>query len=353
MKRISRALVCAVPALAGQVLLAAPALADAGASKPLQTAWYWYRASDAYPLQPAPAVVPPSDPTVPDGGLPVSVNPSDGTAMKESYLAFDLSAVPTGATVTSFTVKAPVIGNYTQQSEAPKIVACLPPRTWTAGPAQAWSDKPYINCASGKVAGKYDAASTSWSFDLTQFASSWLSGNTGVALTNDPAYKTPYQVVFDAAKITAQVTWMTAVVTPSVPQVPQVPQPQAAPPPMPSYGSGGLSSGSAGGVVTVPTGPVLQPQPQVAGQQVTQPVALATIPLRVGGNAPGAGFWVLAIALAGLLGLASWILGDTSAPVAVRTGDSRLDRALRSRRLGGTASVLGGASRSTLTVRPV
>jgi hypothetical protein len=353
MNRITRAVVCAVPVLASQLLLvAAPALADSGQSKPLQTGWYWYRASDAYPLQPAPAVVPPSDPTVPDGGLPVSVNPQDGSAMKESYLSFDMSAVPLDATIDSFQVKAPVIANYTQQSEAPKVVACLPPRTWTAGPAQAWSDKPYIDCGSGKVAGKYDATTSTWSFDLTQFASSWLTGNTGVALTNDPEYKTPYQVVFDAAKITATVTWTPAVVV-SVPQTPQVPQPQAAPPPVPSYG--GLSSGSTGGTTFVPpaVAPVVQPQPQVASGPVSQPVALASVPLRVGGNAPGTGFWVLAVMLAGLLALASWILGDTSAPVAVRTGDSRLDRALRSRRLGGALGSAAPARGSIPRVKPL
>jgi hypothetical protein len=125
---------------------------------------------------------------------------------------------------------------------------------------------------------------------------------------------------------------------------------------MPNTGSGGLSSGSLGGGTTVvpPAAPVAQPQPQVAGP-VTNQVALANVPLRVGGNSPGAGFWVLGLGLAALLGLASWILGDTSAPVSARTGDSRLDRALRSRRAGGMAGIGRGANARTvpLSVRPV
>ena len=362
MNRITRAVVCAVPAVLGQLLVVAPAFADSGQSKPLQTAWYWYRASDAFPLQPAPAVVPPSDPSTPDGGLPVSPNPNVNQAapermIKESYVSFDISAVPATATINSFKMTAPVVADYTQQSEVPKVVACLPPRAWTAGTALAWSDKPFVDCGTGKAAGSYDDASKTWTFDLTTFAQGWLGGgNVGIALTNDPEYTgKPYQVVFDAAKIKAEVTWTPAAPVVSQP-VPQVPQPQVAPPPMPVGSSGSLSSGSVGGTTYVPpvAPPVVQPAPQVANGPVTQPVALAAVPLRVGG-APGAGFWVLGLCLAGLLVLASWILGDTSEPVAVRTGDNRLDRALRARRLGGSAGAGARASsaRGSLTIRPV
>ncbi|MDQ1687800.1 MAG: hypothetical protein QOK42_775 [Frankiaceae bacterium] len=362
MKRITRAVVCAVPALVGPLFMAAPAFADGGASKPLQSAWFWYRPSDAFPLQPAPVTGPDTDPTTPDGGLPVSPNPDATTPatsermLKESFISFDLGAVPSTATVNSFLVTAPVVGNYTQQSEVPKVVGCLPPRMWTAGAAQAWVNKPFVDCSTGKAPGVYDDAKKTWTFDLTLFAQGWVTGgNTGLALTNDPEYTgKPYQVVFDGPKITAEISWSPAV---SVPQVPQVPHPQVAPPPMPNGGSTGVSSGSLGGGSTVvpPAAPVAQPQPQVAGQ-VTNQVALASVPLRVGGNAPGAGFWVLGLGIAALLALASWILGDTSAPVPARTGDSRLDRALRSRRLGGTSGI-GASARSTrtvpLSVRPV
>lgn len=358
MNRITRAVVLAVPALTGQLMLVAPAFADEGASKPLQTAWYWYRPTDASPIAPPSALSPASDPTTPKGGLPVAPN-ADGTSMKESFVAFDLSAIPATATVDSFVVTAPVIDANTKQSEVPKIIACVSARTWAPGEALAWNTKPVLDCTAAKVAGKYDDAKKTWTFELAPLASYWLQGNTGVGFKNDPEYKNkPYQVVFDAAKITAEAHWTPAVATPpttNTPNTPNVPQPQAAPPPAPPTYTGstsGLSSGSVGGTTYVPpvvTPPQTAPVPQVAtGPQTTQ-VAVATRAIRVGGAAPGAGFWVLATGLAGLLVLASWVLGQAPRvePVAV-AGASRLDRALRARRTAAATR----PTRTKLSVRP-
>lgn len=357
MNRITRAVVLAVPALSGQLLLIAPAFADEGASKTLQTAWHWYRPTDASPVAPPSALSPASDPTVPAGGLPVSPNATDGTSQKESLVAFDISAIPAGATITSFVVTAPVIEANTKQSEAPKIIACVPSRTWAAGAALAWNTRPVLDCTAAKVAGKYDDTKKSWTFDLAPMGAFWLQGNTGVGFKNDPEYKNkPYQVVFDAAKITAQAVWT----PPAAPvtNTPNVPQPEAAPPPVPptyTGSTGGLSSGGLGGSFTPPvmTPPQTQPAPQVAttGPQTTQ-VALAS-PIRVGSAAPGAAFWVLATGLGGLLVLASWILGQAPRvePVTV-AGTSRLDRALRARRTGAAAGASVRPARASLSVRP-
>lgn len=358
MNRIARALVLAVPAVAGQLLLVAPVFADDGAANPIQSAWYWYRPTDASPVAPPSALSPASDPTTPAGGLPVSPNATDGTSQKESYIAFDLSAIPATATVNSFVITAPIIENNSKQSEQPKIIACVSARTWAAGEALAWSTKPVADCTAAKVDGAFDAVRKAWTFQVSSMAGFWLAGgNTGVALLNDPTYKQkPYQVVFDSAKITAQASWTPAVVTPPN-STPNVPAPEAAPPPVPPTYSGGSSTGSLGGGSYTPptfTPPVTQPQPQVAQGPQTQQVAVASIPIRVGSAAPTAGFWVLAIAMAGLLALSSWILGQTPKvePVAV-AGTSRLDRALRARRKAAEVPARPRQARTPLSVRPV
>jgi hypothetical protein len=322
--------------------------------KVVQSNWYWYHQADAAAGTGVEAAPEPSG--VPKGD--VSVAYTGGTQddpdqpSKETYLAFDLTGLTAGASITGFSFTIPLDGQAQAKATPPVLQACLPTRTWSNGAGNNWVEKPGDDCSTAMAAqGKYDMATNSYTFVIPSIAQNWLTDvNTGVAIrhaapeapaqspTGQAPPLAPFQLNFsDATSVKASVSYLPAVPTTAEP-------PAAAPAPVPGVpadttsGSGAIGGGSGGGVATSPTtqtpsapGPAVAPNPQLAPKPVAAGRAFGPA-----SAAPSAGFLLVAVALAVLLGLISLVVGDvtgaTPASVSPARRSSRLDQALRARR---------------------
>jgi hypothetical protein len=213
----------ALAAVVGCLTPASPAWADQAktATVPLvASAWFWSQQVSGVGA-PGSEPVALQDPTVPKGDLAVAGPEQGGKPQKETYLSFDMSSVPAGATILAFSITLPVDPagtNLTPSGGADPIVACTPLGSWSPGPAQPFSQKPDDHCPAG--APKLEAASSGKSFrvDIATIAQAWVgpgATNTGVAITDDPANTTTvYQAVFGPATalagLSAQVTYQPA-----------------------------------------------------------------------------------------------------------------------------------------------
>ena len=265
---------------------------------------------------------------------------SDSTQpSKETYLAFDLSAIDPASSITSFSFTLTLDGAAQLKTTPPVLIACSPVRTWSNGEGTTWFDKPTDDCSTAIAAtGKPDTAKGTYTFDIPSMAQSWLGGvNTGVAILQDPKKQTtPFQLNFEGpAKVTAKLSY-----TPPLTATYQPPPPASVPPPV---SSGATPAGPVGGVGTSPSlGVPTTTNPTVAAPPPVQ-VAPSIVPAATvrhippAGSVPSVGFWLVAAALLGLLVFVSRVLGDTTAPAAgatvtTRTRTSRLDQVLRARR---------------------
>src|SRR3954449_465803 len=133
------------------VLAGTPAVLAASAAPHVsQTNWFWREqqsnvgGTGVAPPAPAP------DPTVPAGDLAVAGPTNKQGADKESYVEFDLSAIPTGSTLTSFTVTVPLDPHAHQgfaPGRLPTVVACAVNTSWAGGDgAESFSGKPADDC---------------------------------------------------------------------------------------------------------------------------------------------------------------------------------------------------------------
>ncbi|HET6816335.1 MAG TPA: hypothetical protein VFH66_03820 [Mycobacteriales bacterium] len=347
MRRLVQLAALVTLVLSGVMIAGSFTAADATATsstKPgvLQAAWFWQTAYEqaAPPVAAGPA--PASEPSgVPDGDLPVAHTSGDGSSSKMTALAFDVSALPPGSVVNSFTFSVTVDNSpqaVNSSAAAAPVVACLPTRLWPATLGGDYTDEPAVDCTN-KVKPKIDGST--YTFDITSFAQSWVDDqNFGVALVNDPDNtQTPFQVAFTGAK-TVKAT-MSA--TPAAP-VPTTQQPVSS-----SGGTtaaGGVTTTSGASSVAPPTGSVPPDTsvattadsgqaPQVASSTTT-PQLRAVAHVSPASSAPSRGFWIGAAAFALLILLMSLVLGDQ--PVAARTGGgSRLDRVLRGASPDGSA----------------
>ncbi|MHB1712403.1 MAG: DNRLRE domain-containing protein, partial [Acidimicrobiales bacterium] len=199
------------------LLPAPPAQASASVTTTVlvtQSNWFW--SGQATNIG-GTGISPPSpltDPTVPAGDLAVAGPQQNGQPSKESYLEFDVSAIPAGSTITSFTISLPVDPNGTNfapiGSQAP-IVACTPTNNWSEGPgAQSFSGKPKDRCATSAPKVTTRNGGKIYTADIAPIAQQWVQpggNNFGVAITDDPQNtSTAYQAVFGPATAIAQLT---------------------------------------------------------------------------------------------------------------------------------------------------
>lgn len=338
-------------AAVGSVLLPAPVLlsaAHASSSKtvtvPLnQASWFWRAqvgvigSTGVAPPQPVP------NPSVPTGDLAVAGPEAPAAAgtpagpVAESYLAYDLSSVPVGSTITSFIVSLPVdAGGVNANPIGASIVACLPKTAWSGGEsAAAYGGKPADSCDvhSPKVAAA--DGGKRYTVDIATIAQQWLKPNAlnlGVAIRDNPSNtSTAYQVVFGPASalshLTASVTYL---------------------PPGP--GAGPIVASAGGGTTAVPPPnnpapstqvPPVAPVPATSAQpaQVVTPPAPVVAPTApmvasaskpADGSAPPLGFWIALVLILMLLVTTTFVLADPRAPPTL-TPDRGVARALRSR----------------------
>lgn len=359
--RIGTLVALAVPGLglasAGSTAFAATG--HGGQPAVLQQAWYHETLLQQVSPPVDPGKPPADEPTgVPKGDLAVAHTSNDKSSSKVSEVAFDVTSLLPGTTVTEFTMTLTVdtSNNATNVgADAAPVLACLPTRLWSPADGGDYSDAPPVDCG---LQAKPEIKGNTYTFDLTTLAQSWVDDqNLGVALVNNPDNtQTPFQVVFKGDKdIKATLRYTPPVSTPPVGQ------------PTGSgggagSGSGGASSGgtgttsggtSTGGTTSVP--PPLPPvspgnlppsqvtggasdggqPPQVAGGSggtPSQPPAPQPVALKPASALPTTGFWIGGAALALLLVTAGLVLRDQREPVAVAARSSRLNRLLRDRR---------------------
>ncbi len=167
-----------------------------------QSTWYWQGEVSGVPSTgAAPQTIP--DPTVPSGDLAVGGPEQQGQAAAETYLEFDVSAIPAGSTITSFKVTPPVdpsAQNLVPAGTVPPIVACAPQQSWSGAPGpQPFSQKPSDHCDSSAAKVTSSDGGKTYTVDVASIAGEWVSSgqNLGVAITDDPSNtSSAYQVAF-------------------------------------------------------------------------------------------------------------------------------------------------------------
>ncbi len=308
-----------------------------------QTNWYWREQATNIGGTGISPPSPLSDPTVPSGDLAVSGPEVNGQADKESYLEFDVSAIPPGSTIVSFVVKLPVdpnAGTQTtpQQVGAPPIIACLPRNSWSAGAgAESFSGKPADQCPSNAPKFATTDGGKTYSADITPIAQSWVQQgaiNTGVAVTDDPSNSTSaYQVVFGPTsaitQLTASVTYQPA----SSAANSSGPSPSSGTGPSATLGTGsvsvpslGTSSPSTGGFTPVSTPSATSSKPSSNSSSAPTGRSATRATLSSASSAPPGVFWLAGVLLLMLLLSISLVLGDE--PVAPPTRRRKLVGAL-------------------------
>ena len=299
-------------------------------------------------------------------------------ADKVTMLGFDLSALPPGSTVGTFTIAVPVdTGDAASMAlvtspGAPLLVACRVGRSFDSGQGPTgFGNKPQTNC-SGATPVQYDPATMSYRFDITQLAQTWVDDvNTGVSIEPDPATTGSFTLALKPpASVTSRATGTSAAAPTTAPSpahsgpttvpparstaAPTTLAPAATsaaapaagvlPPPAGPGGSAPVPVAPAGGgeVLAAPAAPVVAdaaPQPVAAAAQPvvppvqTGPVAGASAlrpaaSVHVTGGV-GALPWLLGVLV--LIGLGVISLGLSAPPQAgSRARSSRLARLLDS-----------------------
>jgi len=339
-------------------------------------AWFWDDQSDDVRAQ-----VPRSGSGVPTDGLAVAItegagraaevqpndpkDPSDDESQKrsnkESFLSWNLDAIPTGSIVDSFTTtliidpagrsaELPTIAvpGQTQRGGQPNIIACRPLGGFAEAEGIGYLDKPALDCRDASV-GTYDEKAGTYTFDLTIFAQDWVDGlidNFGVGLRPEVDEDDPFQMVFlGAAKVVTTASF--------TPAEPEVEEPAQAPTPedQGTFVDPGFTSGTGSTTFTptveapVAPAPAAQPAPVAPAPAVTV-TTVAARPVINPDRSVGASFWLSLLAAVGLLGIVSLVLGDPVVPVRGQRTASRIP-------LGRTAPV--GATlrpRTSVAIRP-
>ncbi|MHB8329509.1 MAG: hypothetical protein ACYDD6_07800, partial [Acidimicrobiales bacterium] len=271
----------------------------------------------------------------------------------ESYLEFDVSAIPVGSTILSFVVSLPVDPSAPAEiptATAPPIIACTPQGAWSGGGqgGQPFSGKPSDQCATNAPKFTSNDGGKTYSADITSIAQNWLQPgviNNGVAVADDPSNsQTAYQVAFGPAQ---SITQLTA----SVSYVPATSTSTTATGTVGSSGGSPVSSVvpniPSGSVFVAPSAPSVDlpfaAVPTASTPSVTPPThtgrraALEHAALAGAGSIPPGGFWVVGVLLLALLLSISLVLGDETVPFSPR----------RRQRIGALGTLQRTASSST------
>jgi hypothetical protein len=351
--KVLRASAVIVAAAVAVPLWAVPAFA-AAAKEPAAIGAYFYRQgvttqNQGLPAEP-PAAVPNVTADYADGVSAgnLAVSAQGGQEDKVSFLSFALASVPLDATIDSAVLSVPLVPSAPPEdiafNEAPGLV-----RVCKAGDSGFFGEDgtsillaPERLCADyASEPGKLSADGKAYLFDITGLAATWLDANDGLALTvAEGAESTPFQVVFAPATQATLAYTYTSATADEVVSTPVLETPlDSGTPALDSGFSGGAlpEVGSGFGSVESPVVDTALPEPQtmaapapapaVAGTPTRPVAAMAEAPLT-----PAPSFWLGLLALVGVLGLLSLILGDNrvQAPGAA-TSQSRLSKALQGR----------------------
>lgn len=299
----------------------------------------------------APPTGPVADPTVPSGDVAVAgpQGSDPGGAQgpeKETYLEFDVSAIPTGSRILSFAVTLPV--DPAGESVIPAgvnlpIIACQPQSGWAGGAntGQSFSGKPADSCLTTAPAFTPAEGGKSFRAQIAAIAQNWVTPdglNLGVAVTNDPHnVSTAYQVVFGPAKALQQLAAAVSYLPPAGGAVRSVTLPGTGSTGASSTGSAvtgtagggagvgtplnGLSAGALGGGLGVASVAVSTPAPVAAGAPLVAGSARSVraprrLTLVAASPFPRAGFYLAAMVAGALLVACSLVLGDRSGSAA-------------------------------------
>jgi hypothetical protein len=300
----------------------------------VESSWFWAGALGG-PL-------PNADPAVPNGDLAVSGPTAKGQPPAETYLRFDLTGVPAGATVTALSLQLPVDSSatFTPVGVAAPVVVCAPEASWSASTTpQPFSQKPAESCPVDAPLLKSTASGHAYKVDIASMAQSWVGApgsNFGIAVRDDPQNSTTgYQIAFGPAAALKQVEASVIYTLPEASPTPSGP-PATVPP----------TTGPS--ATPIPTLPVSTPPPPVVTPLVTTPTAPspglavpppsstttsppATTPAAVkapstAGSTPPTGFWIAGLLLAAVIAICWNELGraPTRATVTRRRGVARL-----------------------------
>jgi hypothetical protein len=299
--------------------LVVPSGAGADSAPVTGGSWFWAGQPDPLPPpigQPVGAL---PAPDVPAKDFPVSAKA--GQLDKETYLHIDTSTIPTGSTVTAFTLalkEDPAGGNVDAAGAKVRLMAVKD--FWADGVTGApASQAPAVDDKAPQGTGTR-AADGTWTFDLTALAAMWVQGtlpNNGVALqpVTDPG--ATFEVVWfgDGASKPATTGTFTpaAGASPSTVAGSSDTVPAAAPVPI---------DASPGTALVVPDTPY-QPLP-VPRTATTSGTGAAAAPTRVIKAHPKrgapAGFYLAGLAMIALVGLGAVALGERGEPTPARRG---------------------------------
>ncbi|MDT7546632.1 MAG: hypothetical protein QOE99_2742 [Actinomycetota bacterium] len=311
---------------------AGPAWADSLATQVDAASWYWAEQTVTAPQAGAlPAGTPREASGVPTGDLGVSYTTD---VDKVAALGFGLSAVPKGAVFTAFTVTMPLDPagqQLTSPAATPQLSACaaLDPIVDGAdpGPLTAAPTQNSVGC----VDGKFDAGKSTWTFELSSFATDWAAGApvAGVVIRSKPGDATQFNYAFLGKKDIKVVADYVSTTTPVAAPAPAAPVDTgsgfvAAPP---------LDSGTTPVAPLAPVAVPAAPQPQVlppaapAVAPATTPVAATT----VDAMRPTGAFWLALLGLGALMLLLGLVLGDPMDPIVLDARRRRFADVVRAR----------------------
>ena len=283
-----------------------------------QSTWYWQGEVSGIPSTGgAPQTIP--DPTVPSGDLAVGGPEQQGQATAETYLEFDVSAIPTGSTISSFKVSLPVdpsAQNLVPAGTVPPIVACAPEETWSGAPGpQPFGQKPSEHCDSSAPKVTSSDGGKTYTVDVASIAGEWVSTgqNFGVAITNDPSNTTTaYQVAFGPSSAIGNLQATVEYLPPAtggglgasggvIPSAVGTSGTESSAPAAPAIGASPSVLPVTSEPASAPAAAPAQAAPSVA--PIGQPSRVTPTVIRPAAatNVPPAGFWVVGALLAVLI----------------------------------------------------
>jgi hypothetical protein len=298
------------------VAFVAPTGAAADSVAVVGASWFFAGQPDPLPPPLGQPLGPVPSPDVPDGDLPVAV--IGGESNKQTFIAFDLTAIPQGSAVSSFilTLKEDPAGQSFNAAAAQ--VQALPVKDfWAPGVRGApYSQAPAVDDAGPKVTGMR-AEDGTWTFDLTAIVSAWVSGttpNNGIGLVPVLTPGASFQVVWSG---TNPVPSTSGTFTP--------PAGATTDTTLPTVGGGSVDAGSSGGTVTpAPVSLAPSPAPIVAPDSAYKPIPTvrpATAPrVRKPDTGLPVSFVFGGLGLLALLVLGAIALGPLGDPAPPRRG---------------------------------
>lgn len=352
MNKVLRASAVLATAALTVPLWAVPSAFAASTTESASNGAYFFREGVTTQNQGLPAEPPAAPPNVTGdnadgvakGNLAVSAQ--GGQEDKVSSLMFDLAQAPLDGTIDSALLNVPLVpsappSNIVFNAKPELVRVCMAGDSGFFGEdGQSILLAPERLCDEfASEPGKLSADGKSYVFDITGLAAGWLEVNDGLALTlAEGAESSPFQVVFapaKEAKLAYSFTGTAEVL--ETPALTDATGTTVAPTFDSGFSGGTLPEVPSFGSVESPVVDTALPAPQTMAAPAPAP-ALAATPVRnvalmsEAPLTPSASFWVGLLALVGIAGLLSLIMGDARVPVpGTATSQTRLSKALQGR----------------------